>query len=503
MNSKQGFLAVLILIAVASCGGRSGKDAPALKLEVKPLPGVRVQYDSRTSTFRIGNELIERRISINTERNFIYTAAFINKLSGRNYVRSLGEEFSFEANNVRLSGVSGDFEYVDHEISGAGGIKTLVISLQATREEIGILRVKLVYMIYSGMPIIRKWIEITNPGGSIVKIDSVQVEMLKPLPGLIYNLEVYAGSISPTIFDTRLMEGYIVGNEAPGVTKYSDLYSDGNLVSIGMKPSSQKYATEIQLAPDEEFITPAVFFLFFRGESEPAKEILAKFTAEYLAWSKSDYSVWYESIVGEVTEEEVHQKTQLAKQSEADIFCLDGFWMDKRGNWMIKEDARVETFRDHARELGMKFGLSVDVAIADPGSMVIVDYPNWIVKTADGSDYNISKDDAIKMMCLGSEYTLYIAGEIDALVNELNLDYVRLAGPIIPNGEANGCFAQDHVHRSSAESLWYIYEGLFAICNHLHSRNPDLIVDVSAQSYNPNGTIDYALLKYADVEWPL
>ena len=110
---------------------------------------------------------------------------------------------------------------------------------------------------------------------------------------MIYDLDVYTDSLSPTILNTRLMEGYIVGNEAPGVTKYSDLYSDGNLVSIGMKPSSQQYATEIQLAPDEEFIAPAVFLLFFIGEPEPAKEILARFTTEHLAWSKSDYSVWY------------------------------------------------------------------------------------------------------------------------------------------------------------------------------------------------------------------
>ena len=171
--------------------------------------------------------------------------------------------------------------------------------------------------------------------------------------------------------------------------------------------------------------------------------------------------------------------------------------MDRRGDWMINEDANVKLFSDYSRELGMKFGLSVDVAVADPGSSVIVDYPQWTAKQEDGSDYAIG---ASKMMCLGSEYTIYIGSEIDALVRELELDYVRLAGPMLPNSGASGCFAKDHVHRSSAESLWYIYEGLFAICNYLHSQYPDLIVDVSAQSYNPNGTIDYALLKYADVE---
>lgn len=505
MSKIQKFLIVLALMALASCGGRSGKDAPVLKLEVEPLPGIHVQYDSRTSAFRIGNELIERRISINNERRLISTIAFTNKLSGRNYIRGLGEEFSFEANNVKLSGVTGDFEYVDHEIFGSGGVKSLVITLQAKRREIGILRVKLVYEIYSQMPVIRKWIEIRNPGGSSVTIDSIQVESLRLLPGAEYDLEVYTSStedwaaLSPIILDTRLMEGFLTGNEAPGALKYSDLYSDGKLVSIGMKPSS-----EIQLAPNEEFISPAVFFLFFKGEPDPAKETLAKFAAEYLTRSKTEpHSVWYENIVRDMTEAEARQKVQLAQESGADIFCLDGFWMDRRGDWMINEDANVEAFRDYARESGMKFGLSIDLAVADPASLVIVEYPQWAVKLANGSDYTISDGGAAKVMCLGSEYTLYIAREIEALVKELDLDYVRLAGPMIPDGEASGCFAQDHVHRSSAESLWYIYEGFFAICNHLHSQHPDLIVDVSARSYNPEGTIDYALLKYADVEWPL
>ena len=112
-------------------------------------------------------------------------------------------------------------------------------------------------------------------------------------------------------------------------------------------------------------------------------------------------------------------------------------------------------------------------------------------------------EEGVKMMCLGSEYAIHAAYEIDRLVEDLNLDYVKLTGHIIPDQEAGGCFAEDHVHRSSAESLWYIYEGLFALCAYLHSQHPDLIIDVSPESYHPGGTIDYSLLKHADIRWPL
>jgi len=171
--------------------------------------------------------------------------------------------------------------------------------------------------------------------------------------------------------------------------------------------------------------------------------------------------------------------------------------MDKRGDWNISENANLQNFSQYAHDLDMKFGLGIDLAIADQESQIMADYPQWAVKSKDGSHHATA--DGEKMMCLGSEYTLYMANRIDSLVKDLELDYIKLNGPMIPDNEAVGCFSGDHVHRSSAESLWYIYDGLFAICEYLHTHHPNLIIDVSPESYNPGGTIDFALLKHADV----
>ena len=124
------------------------KSPPALRLKVQPVPAVYIQYDPRSSTFRIGNELVDRHIFVDAQKRFIFTTAFVNKLSGRNYTRSLSEEFSFRANGTKLSGVTGDFEYVDHETFGSGGLKGLAIAFRGDRKEIGPLIVKLVYEIY-------------------------------------------------------------------------------------------------------------------------------------------------------------------------------------------------------------------------------------------------------------------------------------------------------------------------------------------------------------------
>jgi alpha-galactosidase len=488
--------AVLALLILTSCGGQ--EVTPDLRLQVQPLPGVYIQYESQSGTFQMGNELIERRISINAEEHRIFTTQFINKLSGRNYTSSLNEEFSFRANGIGISGVTGDLEYVDHKTSSAGRVKSLEINLEVKRGEIGILKVKLFYEVYPNMPIIRKWIAFENPGGSSITLDSILVESLSLLPGSQYDLEIYNTTLAEIVFNVNLMEGFLTGNESPGTLKYLDLYPDPGSVFIGMKPYYHKYATEIQLAPGEEFTCPGVFILFFKGKPDRAEELLAEFVNEYLAWSKpSDRSVWYENISGDVEVKEAQGKVQLAADSGADIFCLNRGWMDKRGDWNISENANLQNFSQYARDLGMKFGLGLDLAIADQESRVMAEYPQWAVKSKDGSDH--VTDDGGRMMCLGSDYTLYMAETIDSLVRELGLDYIKLNGPLIPDNEAAGCFSEDHVHRSSAESLWYIYDGLFAICEYLHTHHPSLIIDVSPESYNPGGAMDLALLKHADV----
>ena len=332
-------------------------------------------------------------------------------------------------------------------------------------------------------------------------IDSIQVELLSLTPGLQYDLDIYTESsegkkaLSPVVFDTRLLEGFIVGNESPGVLRYNSLYSNDRSVSVGMRPRSQTPSVEIQLAPGESFSIPPVFIMIFNGEPDAAKKLLEKFVAEYIARPAQQYSVWYENVPMETTESEIRQKAQMAAKSGADIFCLTGIWMDKRGDWNARADMPLEKIGQYVQSLGMKFGLSMELAVADQDSQVLADYPQWIVSAGDNSSSTISGG---KMMCLGSEYTVYAAHQIVELVKRLSLDYIRFAGRIVPDG----CSDSEHMHRSRTESLWYIYEGFFALCSYLHGQNYDLIIDISNESYAPDGVLDYALLKYADVPWP-
>jgi hypothetical protein len=503
------FLIILILSPLA-CNENKEANKPAIKLEIQPIGGVYIQYSDQSSSFRIGNELIERTIVIDKKSNHVLTSTFTNKLTQHNYVSSVSEEFSFRMNGTQVSGVN-NIEYISHNIISNGDIKSLELNLKAKLEGVGTLNIILLYEVYSHIPAIRKWIMIENPTGSSITVDSIIPECLNLLPGLEPDIEgrdlveyldnKNVKGLSPVVINTNLMEGFILGNESPGATKYYNIYSKPGLVEVGMKPFSEPFAPEIQLAPGENFTCPATFVFFFKGNPMESKEVFFELVSDYVSQTNErSYSVSFENILAETTEKQVSEKVNSAKESGANIFCLSGNWMDKRGDWTYEKNAYIKNLNEQAHKLGIKFGLCVDVAVAEPDSIVLNQHPQWIVKSKDGADYKVP-DTQSKLMCMGSEYTLYMAYEIDSLVKELNLDYIKLTGAIIPTDDVGGCFAEGHLHRTRGEYIWNVYDGLFALIMYLHGQHPDLIVDVSLESYNPPGSVDYALLKNSDVNW--
>ncbi len=507
----QKLVLIFIVLILSACGGHKTPPKTIIKLEVQPLENIYIQHDERSNSFRIGNELVERTIIVNKEANRIFTSTYVNKLAQHNYVNSLSEEFSLRINETQISGVTGNIEYKSYNIYSEIDVKGLELSFDAKIENVGTINLKLIYEVYPHIPAIRKWLEVDNKTGSSVTIDSIMMESLSLLPGLDFDIDVgefseYLGKknlrgLSPVVFNTNLKEGFIVGNETPGILKYYDVYSKPGRVAIGMTSQGSQYAHQLQLMPKEVFTSPGAFIFLFKDEPEKSKEIFSKLIHEYIAPNKElEYSVSFENISSNTTESVLMERAKYARDSGADIFCISGDWTDKRGDWTYEKNAYIKNISEEIHGLGMKFGLCVDLAVAEPESIILDQHPQWAVKLKNGSDYEIA-DSKAKLMCLGGEYSLYMAYEIDALVKELNLDYVKLTGEMLPLGDEVGCFAEDHLHKISGESIWYIYDGLFAIMKYLHAKNWELIVDISLDSYNPAGLIDYALLKDADISW--
>ncbi|HGJ63965.1 TPA: hypothetical protein ENS27_01100 [bacterium] len=502
---------ISIILSLFSCSVHKINPNPVIKLEVQPLDSIYIYYNEKSSLFRIGNEFIERTIFLDKKANRIYTTTFLNKSTQHNYINSLGEEFSFRINGTQISGITGNVIYKSHQIFSQVDAKGLELSFDVKLENIGTFSIRLLYEVYDHIPVIRKWIEIENKTGSSIAVDSVLMESIRLLPGIDFDIDIRDLSeylrnkkfrgLSTVVFNTNLKEGFIIGNETPGILKYNDVYSKPGKIGIGMTQQGGQYVPQIQITPKEIFSSPGAFVFLFTGEPEQSKDRFEEFMFDYLLVNQSQKnSIQFENINPDINEAILIEKVKQTKNSGIDIFCISGNWTDRRGDWTYEKNPYIKNIAEYTHSLGMKFGLCIDLSVAETESIILDQHSQWTVKLKNGSDYEIS-DNKTKLMCLGSEYALYMAYEIDAIVKELNLDYIKLTGEILPIADKGGCFAVNHLHKTSLESLWYIYDGLFAIMKYLHVHNPNLIIDIDLDSYNPSGLIDYALLMNANINW--
>ncbi len=512
-KTKQRTIISLIIVLFAlffgSCNEKKQPQKPIIKIQVQPIENVYIHYSEDENTFRIGNGSIERTIFIDRKSNHAFTISFVNKLTGHNYINSLGEEFSFEINQTKVSALTETIQYVKYEIYSIGAVKQLELDFKAKSENFGEITIKVFYEVCSNNPAIRKWIEIENTTSSAITINSLIVESLNLMPGIIDDISIYdlaeylpnknLVGISPVILNTNLMEGFIIGNEIPGVMKYYDLYSTPPQIAFGMRKSGDLYAPSINIEPSETWACPAVFIFIFAGDPIKSIKSFLDFVSDYITIKQwQSYNVWFEEISEQTTEDLLKSKLNQAKNSNFDIFCLKGTWTDKLGDWTFENKPYIKNISEYAHSFDMKFGLCIDFAMAEPDSFVLTQYADLALKPQYDMDYTIPETNA-KLMCLGSKYAIYMAYEISALIKELNLDYIKLTGEMIPPQDIGACFASNHFHLNPSSSLWSIYEGFFALIAYLHTQHKDLIVDISLEHYYPPGGIDYALLRCADI----
>ncbi|MGB9596453.1 MAG: alpha-galactosidase [Candidatus Poribacteria bacterium] len=512
-KTEQKIIIFLCIMSFAlffgACYEKKQPQKPPIKIQVQPIDNVYIHYSDDESIFRIGNGSIERTIFLDKKSNHAFTTSFVNKLTKHNYINSLSEEFSLDINQTQVSGITENLQYVKYEIYSIGAIKGLELDFKAKSESFGEIIIRVFYEIYSSNPAIRKWIEIENTSSSAITVSNSLVERLNIMPGIIDDISIHdlaeylpnkgLVGMSPVILNDNLMEGFIIGNEIPGVMKYYDLYSKPPQIAIGMRKSGDPYALAIQIEPSETWACPAVFIFLFADDPSKSIKTFLDFVSDYITMNQwQNYNAWFEEISDQTTEDLLKDKINQAKNSNFDIFCLKGNWADRRGDWTFENKPYIKNVSEYVHNLDMKFGLCIDFAMAEPDSFILNKYPELVLKPKDKPDY-IIPDTNSKLMCLGSKYAVYMAYEISALVKELILDYVRLTGTMIPPPEIGACFADDHIHTNYASSLWSIYDGLFALITYLHSQHKDLIVDVSLEHYYPPGGLDYMLLKYADI----
>ena len=95
------------------------------------------------------------------------------------------------------------------------------------------------------------------------------------------------------------------------------------------------------------------------------------------------------------------------------------------------------------------------------------------------------------------------AKRISELIGRYHLAYVKVDLTTVFNayGESPGCYAQGHDHRSWAESLERIYEGIQYVTDHIYRDHPDVLLDLTFELWGQKHIIDYGLLAAGDLDW--
>ena len=268
----------------------SASQASAAEASETATAFVRTNQEGKSWT--IGNTLVEREIRFDPGVG-LYTESWLHKVTGKDFLKHLtsdlpwgpetpwGAEFSFRADDAGLAGARraplADFDWVAAETRDiAPDGKLLQVKLKCKKQP---LEVSAFYAVYSGHPVVRKWIAITNRGDHAIRLshlvfEALNLEAAPPSDQVIF---AYYGVHPREIFftgraedaailakDPRTNEGFIVMNEAPGWMKRTEMTNWGD--GIQVMYDTDLFPFERSINPGETFTSAKSGVAFFVEE---------------------------------------------------------------------------------------------------------------------------------------------------------------------------------------------------------------------------------------------
>ena len=307
--------------------------------------------------WRVGNGLVERELRF-APGHGLYTERWVHKTTGTDFLREKlptdakwknesqwRVEFEFYADEDRFQGATpgpeADFDLVSsdiRDISPAG--KLLVVKLKAKKKPI---EVSAFYAVYTGHPVIRKWIAVTNRGDQEVVLNQMAFELqdLQAAPPSEQLQRYYYGNFPREIFNTgriddpaivstnpRTGEGYIVMNEAPSWMKRTTMVNFGEGINVGY--DTELWPFKRPLKPGETFTSAAsdvAFFVDGRGFADP-RWVMPSYTSSVLLKKGASFrSPWFYNTWDPFTwtynEALIRELIPIAADMGFDIFTLD------------------------------------------------------------------------------------------------------------------------------------------------------------------------------------
>jgi alpha-galactosidase len=521
----QASAASFVLSNIADC------EAHASEAQIDETAAAFARTRIERKSWTVGNALVERDICFDAKLG-LYTAGWRHKVTGTDFMAALlgrgikREEFSFMADADSFSGASESWEFVEartQKLTPNGEL--LVIHLRSKTKPIEVI---VSYTVYDAHPVVRKWIAITNRGNAPVTLSHLRFESVAIAPGPpnVLQASAFYGAQPREIFltgridDTAVMErnsltgeGFIAMNEAPGWTKRTELVQWGQ--GVQLMYDTDMFPLDRSLEPGGTFTSAKgsiAFFVDGKGFADP-QWVMPSYTSQILMKKGSDvqppwiYNTW-EPFERGITRTITLDLIAAASRMGLDVFTIDDGWELTYGENTINRQLFPEglnEIQNAVEQKGMRLGLWVPLAAISQSTEVYREHPEWVIKDRNGnpkiSEFEDGGGNAV--MCLGSPYRNVAATRISSLIGRYNLRYVKIDLTTVFNayGEAPGCYAKGHYHRSEADSILCIYEGIQYVTDRIYRDHPDVLLDLTYELWGQKHIIDHGLLNAGNLDW--
>jgi alpha-galactosidase len=488
-----------------------------------------VRMDQQGNRWLVGNDFVERTISF-SDTSGLRTESLIRKSTGTDFTaygrqrNEYGPEFSFWANGNRLDGHQ-SFRFGGAQSIPLHGGRALRIVLHDRK---GALDVTVYYAVFDRHPAIRKWIAITNKSSSAITLTHLCFEALSIGAGSPGELELSAGygaapqalfftgrasDVGLFLRNSKTGEGVSVLNEAPGYLKRTEV-GQGWREGLSVMYDTDLFPFQRSLQPGETFESAKSSLVFFQdnhGFDDPRWAVPGYMSDVVMRRQGAYKPVWlyntWEPFLRGINEKAVGELAPIAARMGIDVFTIDDGWQQDYG---ANEDNKTN-FPDGVDGVakllsgkGLGLGLWVPLAAVSIKTAEYQQHPEWACRDREGHPkFTQTASGTQAVMCLGSGYREAALKRLDNLVERYHPRYLKIDLTTVFNayGEEPGCNAPGHLHKSWAESLDRIYEGLQYIGEHFHQTHPDVLADYTFELWGEKHLIDAALLGCADLDW--
>ncbi len=487
----------------------------------------------------LDNGVIKRLIQFDGDKPGIISKSYMLTKTGDEFLSDGSSDFYFEADGKSFTGLARwkrvDVRIVKGENNGSGAVVTL-------EDPASHLRIAITYILYPGLPLIRKKISFLDTGKDEIKLEALDIENLQfgnTAVGIeCWVLHDYArqkslGQYTGNCYDpvvvvheVNLHRGLVLGNEAPGVMKRTSAFLKPNQVSVGLTHPDQTFGFRKWLKPGEPWESTWVFTALYDNSDDPYAVLnttVSDFVRRHMGTRLSKiaekpvfvYNTW-EPFFHNINDKLIRELADAASECGIEEFVIDDGWQDSYGDWGINREKFPDGLKpvfDYIKSKGMKPGVWISLGSAESKSNVYKNHPEWLVRKADGSPVSLHAD-FDKMynwetysMCMTTGWYDYIKGVILGLIKEHGLEYIKgdfavVTGAYTSDKTRSGCWATDHpMHRDRNESMLEMYQRTWQLFDDLHKEAPDLFIDCTFETMGAQQLIDLDMCKHAEGNW--